>query len=263
MDIALTSISTSPNGGYSDREMIMATSTHASEKPDNLNGFRGGVWVSWTNENFSIKVLEMNDQYIHVVAEKNDTKIYVTSVYASPNSTIRRSLWGKLTQLDPGNQWPWFIGGDFNATLFYHERKSNAAKKRDKCESRIDRVISNSRARSTFIDAIVKNLPWFKSDHHPILLQLRLVKENWNANSNWNENVDSFTKEIIDWSKNVFGHIGKKKSILMGRLEGISPSISNTSISSSLEQLQKKLWLELEKVIIQAELLWAQKAKCD
>ncbi|XP_028755343.1 uncharacterized protein LOC114714742 [Neltuma alba] len=280
-------------------------------------GFRGGIWISWSNNSWSLSVLEVNSQYIHTVVENNGDKIFITAVYASPNITIRRSLWNKLQALNPGNNWPWFIGGDFNATLFSNERRSNAIRTtsvdrdfsnwveslqlldmgcsgpfytwRGKgCESRIDRVLSNSKAKDVYTDAVVKNLPWYKSDHRPILLQLRpgilsknfvhrpfrfnapwvlhddfsrLVKEKWDVNENWELNIEKFTKDLLEWSKTTYGHLGRRKSLLMGRLEGISRSILSSGESSALDQLQRKLWLELEEIILQEDLLWAQKAK--
>ncbi|XP_028763107.1 uncharacterized protein LOC114721460 [Neltuma alba] len=137
-----------------------------------------------------------------MVFELNDEKLSITSVYMSPASNERRSLWNNLQRLDPGNNYSWFIGGDFNSTLLYNERRSNALRttpidrefnnwveelelvdlgcsgpfftwKREGCESRIDRVLSDTKAKSYYLDAVVKNLPWFKSDHRPILFQLR------------------------------------------------------------------------------------------
>lgn len=47
----------------------------------------------------------------------------------------------------------------------------------------------------------------------------------------------------------------------MNIIEGINKCISN--IDHSLESLQKKLWIELEEIILHEDLLWAQKARCE
>ncbi|XP_028801012.1 uncharacterized protein LOC114756247 [Neltuma alba] len=253
-------------------------------------GFRGGLWVAWNNDDIKVSIMETNEQFIHTMIERGSDKIFVTTVYACPNILIRRSLWPLLRRINPGNEWPWFIRGDFNATLYSNERQSSALRttsidcdfykwveemeltdmgcvgpyftwKREGCESRIDRVLANAKAQSTFIDAVVKHLPWFKSNRCPLLLQLwpgmvprsstsrpfrfnapwvlhddfnRLVKDSWEHKVNWVENIEKFIKVLVDWSN-----------------------------TSSLEQLQRKLWFELEEVILQEDLLWAQKAKCD
>lgn len=56
--------------------------------------------------------------------------------------------------------------------------------------------------------------------------------------------------------------LGKQKSRIMGRIEGIWRNYGTTNHSSSIDQLQRKLWLELEEILIQEDILWAQKAKC-
>ncbi|KAI9116077.1 hypothetical protein K1719_013007 [Acacia pycnantha] len=48
----------------------------------------------------------------------------MTFVYASPNVTQRRTLWGSLIQLSYFVQEAWCLGGDFNATLTTQERHS-------------------------------------------------------------------------------------------------------------------------------------------
>ncbi|XP_028788367.1 uncharacterized protein LOC114744358 [Neltuma alba] len=226
-------------------------------------------------------------------AVKGNDKIFITSVYASPNPNLWRNLWESLEQCQLDDQWPWFIRGDFNATLFYHERRSKALHttpldkyflswmecmnlhdigctgpfftwKREGCESRIDQVLGNNKAMEIFNEALVRHLPWFKSDHRPILLHMipeskktlrdrpfrfvaswalhedfsRLTKEAWDPNASWQENVQVFTDEVKNWSLNVYGHLWKKRNRIMGRLEGIDKSMKKFASSSDLESLQ-------------------------
>ncbi|XP_028784169.1 uncharacterized protein LOC114740215 [Neltuma alba] len=125
-------------------------------------------------------------------------EFFVTSIYASTNKIKRRQLWDELKHLKPRNDIPWFLGGDFNATLFLNERRSTATNptcvdkdfmrwyedlelndlgcngplytwKREGCESHLDRIVANNPFKETYIDASVKHLPWFNSDHRPVL----------------------------------------------------------------------------------------------
>lgn len=103
--------------------------------------------------------------------------------------------------------------------------------KREGCESRIDRVVVNSKFKEIFSDTHVKHLPWFQSDPRLILLSTtsvspryrrdrpfrivaswilhddfpRLVKESWDPGAQWEENVGRFTSEVGSWCHNVFG----------------------------------------------------------
>ncbi|XP_028800281.1 uncharacterized protein LOC114755556 [Neltuma alba] len=169
--------------------------------------------------------------------EKNHEKIYITSIYASPNAITRWNLWQQLTEICPATKWPWFIGGDFNRTLTANERRSNATRtgmidrefsnwveqmalidigcsgpfftwKREGCESRIDQVLMNARAKENYLDAVVKTLPWFKSDHRPLLLQMRTLgptfthQRPFRFNTSWilHEDFDRFIKDT--WACN-------------------------------------------------------------
>ncbi|XP_028773913.1 uncharacterized protein LOC114730965 [Neltuma alba] len=162
-------------------------------------GYRGGLWFAWNEGKFSATIIKKADQYIHVLAKNGDEKIYITYVYASPNINIRRQLWTELAELRMNDDLPWILGGDFNVTLFYHEPRSNAVHtsppdkdfiswfeelelndlgcngpfytwKSHNCESRIDRCVTNDRFKEAYRDASVRHLPWFHSDHRPILL---------------------------------------------------------------------------------------------
>ena len=50
---------------------------------------------------------------------------------------------------------------------------------------------------------------------------------------------------------------------ILNRLEEINRSLNCDGPWSSLSQLQKELWQELENIILQDDLMWAQKARCE
>lgn len=47
------------------------------------------------------------------------------------------------------------------------------------------------------------------------------LNDSWKYEGNWNETVDTFTKEAKDWNINIFRHVGKRKHIFMAWLNGI------------------------------------------
>ena len=49
----------------------------------------------------------------------------------------------------------------------------------------------------------------------------------------------------------------------MGRLEGINKRMTIDGMDHALQRLQTNLWVELEEIILQEDLMWAQKARCD
>ena len=51
---------------------------------------------------------------------------WLTIVYASPTTQLRRIPWRDLLQLIVNDSDPWCLAGDFNATLVVDERKSQS-----------------------------------------------------------------------------------------------------------------------------------------
>jgi len=132
----------------------------------------------------------------------------------------------------------------------------------DRVLERLDRVICNETWRTTFHEATVSVISRVYSDHHPLLLFLHkknndirnrpfrfeeawfthdkfhsFVKDNWNNNISWHNNMIDFTHRIKTWNNDVFGHIGKKKRIILNRLRGIqkAPSYPNNIFLQNLE----------------------------
>ncbi|KAK8621484.1 hypothetical protein V6N13_067912 [Hibiscus sabdariffa] len=118
-------------------------------------------------------------------------------VYASPNARKRQAIWSALRNLAHSIFCPWFIVGDFNATLFDSDRQGCAVSakpskafqdfvfdhglrdmgfsgpdftwSRGMAHVRLDRVLCNSYWDETFPESIVNHLFRMKSDHRPIL----------------------------------------------------------------------------------------------
>lgn len=87
-------------------------------------GYRGGIWLLWSSD-VQIKILANFLQFVHVqVTNAKKNIFFLTCVYASPSSPVRKLLWHQLSniQLMVGIH-PWIMGGDFNAHLNKEDKK--------------------------------------------------------------------------------------------------------------------------------------------
>ena len=160
---------------------------------------------------------------------------------------------------------------------------------REGCESRLDRILANDMFMDRFTEAKTTVLYSFKSDHKALLLTMEVshcsvaferpfrfvaswllhndfnefMKRVWDKNLSWSQNVNVFTQQVEVWKTEVYGHVGRRKKQILARLDGISRSLKNQGSWSSLSQLQKELWQELETLILQEDIMWAQKARCE
>ncbi|XP_054801608.1 uncharacterized protein LOC129305663 [Prosopis cineraria] len=236
-------------GGSRAQRLAKAMGFHNFEVVD-ARGFSGGLWVLWNDASWK--------------KSSHQTGASINKEFCSWVEELKLS--------DLGCKGPYFTW------------------KRAGSENRIDRVLSNESFNNYFPEAVVTHLPFFKSDHRPLLLRLTsqgcarkikdrpfrfnaawvlhddfesLVNKIWLPDEDWCLNVSNFTNAVNQWSHDVFGHIGRKKRHLLNRIEGLNISVNSCYNEASLERLQKNLWQELEEVILQENLLSAQKAKCN
>ncbi|KAE8669138.1 hypothetical protein F3Y22_tig00112254pilonHSYRG00076 [Hibiscus syriacus] len=92
------------------------------------HGFSGGVWVLW-DDTVELEIIDVANQFIHGRFRVFDCQewIFFTTVYASPDKTIRKHLWSSILTLDPGDDKPWLLWGDFNSIINADERKGDRA----------------------------------------------------------------------------------------------------------------------------------------
>ncbi|XP_057432586.1 uncharacterized protein LOC130725366 [Lotus japonicus] len=149
-------------------------------------------------------------------------------------------------------------------------------------KERIDWALGNDRWVTSFPTSSVLHLPNLKSDHKPLLIRFRedpsdvsqrpfrflaswlthagfpkLVEDASSDHGKWPPSSAAFREAATSWNSEVFGEIGRRKRKLMRRLEGINNKLHMLSIPY-LEKLQKRLWEEYYKVLMQEELLWKQ-----
>ena len=153
--------------------------------------------------------------------------------------------------------------------------------------ARLDRALCNTEWRTRFDNASVHHLPKQSSDHTPILVRLcrspqnppqfsfcfqtawlshlnliKVVESNWNTDFSLTSNNKQLAAALMQWNKESFGNIFKKKMRLWARLEGVK-NILATNYSNGLLKLEKKLQQELALVVNQEELLWYQRSRED
>lgn len=152
-------------------------------------------------------------------------------------------------------------------------------------KERIDWALGTEQWVRSVPEATIMHLPKLKSDHKPILMKLfndpgdhsqrpfrfvaswlthadfpRVVDEAWRAHDTWDPSSAAFRNTVTTWNTEVFGEIGRRKRRLMRRMEGINIRL-RMAHNPYLERLQKWLWEDYHKALIQEELLWKQKSR--
>ena len=86
-------------------------------------GFQGGIWVFWQEEEIDLEVINSHEQFVTVgIRTQGRLGWFVTFVYASPHSHIREVLWQQLHSFAVDYRKPWLLAGDFNETVSLEER---------------------------------------------------------------------------------------------------------------------------------------------
>lgn len=79
-------------------------------------GMSSGIWLLWQTQFYSIKVCQVQSQFIHVeVVDNNKGNWFLTIVYRNPNSKGGREFWSSVQNLASSILGPWMMVGDFNA----------------------------------------------------------------------------------------------------------------------------------------------------
>ncbi|XP_061346687.1 uncharacterized protein LOC133292305 [Gastrolobium bilobum] len=242
-------------------------------------GFSGGIWVLWNTDEVSVDVLFSHHQLVHtkICWVKENREEFMTFIYASPRRQERIQLWEILSSLfDPFmRNAAWGIAGDFNTYLYEYEKLGgnghnwNSMREfrdcLDECslsdignqgpiftwqrrnlQERLDRVCANDNWNLVFPNRVAFNLPFFGSDHRPVLL--------WKGQPAIYPRGERPFRFLASWIAL------KRKNDLHARIRGIDRCLSY-QYSHSLEMLQKDLWRELDKIYLQEEITWFQRSK--
>lgn len=266
------------------------------------HGQAGGIWCLWDETIWKVRILDSSDQFAHLqVTWKGRIFWYITVVYASPRFAPRQKLWEDLGEIAESMEDPWVVLGDFNSIMANHERRGGSPNfairgmrkfydmihacnlldagfqgspftwRHGRLFQRLDRVLINLQWRLKFQSASIFHLPFFKSDHRAILVQLQrkkkpnrhrrpfrflaawlmhedfpnLMTRNWSLNGLWCNQVRHFQNSLFTWNKRVFGNIFERKQNLIRSLEVLDEKlVANPSLE--LEELHKHLWTEYD-----------------
>lgn len=130
---------------------------------------------------------------------------------------------------------------------------------------RLDRAVRNKAWLQKFSNSVITHLPKIKSDHRPLLFALNLsvtlprgrpfrflvgwtehpdfgnfVKDNWSFSGNMSVCLRSFSHNLKDWNKDVYGYITSRKRLLTKELAKIQ-RIMDFSGSNSLAPIELHL----------------------
>ena len=287
-------------------------------------GMSGGLWVLWNGSNVHVKILNSSRHFIHgIVDEGNAEKWLFTVVYANPNAILKKQCFEEVANLASVIRLPWMVIGDFNEILMANEKMGGVAVDNQRCYrfarwvqecklidlgskgpkftwrggcrngygrvyERLDRCFGNDQWRILFNNANVLVLPRVKSDHHPILVELKEVrtrfsssgrpfrfeaawihhnefagflKDNWETATQLPSTLTTLTEQLRVWNKLVFGNIFQRKRRVLARLGGVQKAIANRG-NQFLYQLEDELATEYGRIIQQEELHWYQKSRC-
>ena len=157
---------------------------------------------------FDVEIIWNHNQFIHLrVSHNNHLVSWITDIYGSPISSIRKSLWSALELLASSVQGPWLLGGDFNTILHDSEKKGGSPNGLGACRlyqawfhsqgmydlhfhgpqfmwsrgtlfKRLVRVSCNNYWVQRFADYTVLHLPKLSLDHRLILVKCENCSSN-------------------------------------------------------------------------------------
>lgn len=150
---------------------------------------------------------------------------------------------------------------------------------------RLDWCIVNKNWLNTWPESNVLHLPKFHSDHRPLLLKVgedsqgqvpkpfrfinpwvthegfgNLITQSWNEGHDYYSSYLSFKFACEKWNREVFGFIPTRKNNLLHRIEDIQKRLE-ANYNENLADMEASLLSELDKTLIQVEILFQQKAR--
>ncbi|XP_061366774.1 uncharacterized protein LOC133309926 [Gastrolobium bilobum] len=239
----------------------------------------------------------------------------VTFVYGSPRRCEREILWENLEELAASVNSPWIILGDFNSVLKQCEKVGGMdvcwrsimemqdcldlcgvsdigfkgpsfTWKKGNLQERLDRACANEEWNMAWPNRFLGHLPFFNSDHRPILVSNyqssrelngvkqfkflaawltdpdfgNIVKRCWEEKGDWNEARKEFEVEASNWHHFVFREVLRQKHRLYARIQGLDWELEYR-YDRELARLQGELWKELETILLREEVSWFQRSQ--
>ena len=180
-------------------------------------GFQGGIWVLWNDEELGIETITMHEQYVTMEIHYQQLRSWLlTIVYANPHTPRRETLWNELETFASNCNKQWLLAGDFNETINLDERNHGGNEMLRRCtrfrhwiencglidlgfsglkftwarglhpenrkEARLDRALCNAEWRLRFPEATVQHLLRVGSNHSPLLVSTGPIQQRKNHN---------------------------------------------------------------------------------
>ncbi|CAN1315455.1 Transposon TX1 uncharacterized 149 kDa protein [Linum perenne] len=200
-------------------------------------GFHGGIWLLWNDDNFKLEVLSSSNQLIRtIISWDQGACCCATFIYASPALHLWRALWTDIRRLCSSINEAWILLGDFNAMTSPSEKNGGAKFNhipsrefrecisdcslfdtgfvgpkftwfRQTLKERLDRCLCNVEWMNLIQDSTTMLLERLQSDHRPILVRLthqsrfNRLSRPFHFNAAWlaHENFPSFLDH--NWSR--------------------------------------------------------------
>ncbi|KAL4362548.1 hypothetical protein GQ457_04G039580 [Hibiscus cannabinus] len=249
-------------------------------------GFSRGIWILW-RESISVDVLVVTKQFIHARC----------TMAGNAGANIPWILGGDFNAISSSSERQGGSQHGSGVNLKFCEFIADAGLidmgfsgpqftwKRGDLSQRLDQCLCNSKWYSEFAQSEVIHLQRLGSDHRPILIDtgmdsnqhksslfhyisawndhpdfINMLKDSWIDSRSIGDNISNFQSKSKEWSWTVFGHIDRRKNLLLSRIKGIEMAFEIDS-NPYLQDLEIALKCDLEHVLEQEESLWFQRAQ--
>ena len=245
-------------------------------------GFRGGIWVLWRMDELDLQLIKSSHQFITMkVQRRHENPWMFTTVYASPNESVRQSLRLELNAFGQLCDVPWLMAGDFNETRTMEERCNCSVELARRCTkfnawiesnflidlgfsrprftwtrgtsvttrkyTRLDRGLCNNIWRLMFEEANVQHVLQTKSDHSPLLISpygspmLQSTLRPFRFQAAWLSHTLFNDCLVVNWRQDI---------PLYPLLFHVSKALAewNRDVFGNLFHKKKELWCRLEGI---------------
>ncbi|XP_074277501.1 uncharacterized protein LOC141601134 [Silene latifolia] len=198
----------------------------------------GRIWVMWRNQKYSITIIDMEAQFIHLKVRDlvTDMEFYVTYVYGFNKIEERLPLWDALIRNTVVE--PWIVLGDFN-NFMHCDEKIGLPPSATRVFSRIDRVLVNEAWSSKWPDYYAYYAPEGDYDHCPCFIiggASQLPRKKPFKFYNMWTGVPDFMEILKNgWNRRIHG---TQMYIVVRKLKMLKPDFKN---------LNKELFSDVEK----------------
>ncbi|KAL4376861.1 hypothetical protein GQ457_02G014130 [Hibiscus cannabinus] len=210
------------------------------------DGFSEGIWVLW-RDRIVLNVRTISNQFLHAECREVQSvdNFYFTFIYASPDARKRRRLWSELSVITDGMTRLWILGGDLSVIQSMDERRGGAEGRCGISRQFCDFLFYSGLLDIGFVGPV---FTWGRWGYFNVLISVCAIMLD-----SVTENIARFQRHVQVWNSDVFGHIGKRKSLLLARIRAIEKYLERND-STFLSSLELELKAELDTVLREEEL---------